>query len=304
MELKDIDLNLLVVFDRLLVERRVSRVAEALGLTQPAVSNALARLRRHLGDELFLRTSRGMEPTPLAQQLAAPVSQALSGLHAALNQRDTFDPATSRRAFTVAMTDIGEIYFLPRLMEALATRAPGIRINTALNATGALREEMEEGRIDLAIGLLPQLQGGFFQRRLFMQPYVCLLRRGHPLDRGPERGIDLQAFEAAQHVPVMSAGTGHGRVDDLLARAGVQRDVRLVVPHFVAVGHILSSTDMLATVPERFARMTTEPFRLVAYRHPASLPDIPIHVFWHARQHRDEGNAWLREVVGEVFGDG
>lgn len=294
MLLKDIDLNLLVVFNQLLIERRVSRAAESLGLTQPAVSNALARLRKLLGDELFLRTSSGMAPTPFAEQLAEPVATALGLLHSAVNQRVQFDPATSERAFTIGMTDIGEIYFLPRLMEALAREAPKLAISTVRNAAVNLRDAMEAGQVDLALGLLPQLKGGFFQRKLFSQRYVCLLRRGHRLDK---RAITLKEFSSAEHVVVMSAGTGHGKVDELLERNGVARTIRLRLPHFVAVGHILAGSDMIATVPERFADTVCAPFRLVSVRHPATIPDIAISLFWHAKAHRDPANRWLRERI-------
>jgi DNA-binding transcriptional LysR family regulator len=179
MKLEEIDLNLLVVFKHLLAERSVSRVADALGLTQPAVSNALARLRKLLGDDLFLRTPAGMVPTPFAEQLAESVTYALGMIHAALNQRATFEPRESERSFVVGMTDIGEIYFLPLLMDLLRRQAPGIRLSTCRNTAGNLRDDMEAGKVDLAIGLLPTLKGGFFQRRLFTQSYVCMLRQGH-----------------------------------------------------------------------------------------------------------------------------
>ena len=252
MELEEIDLNLLVVFQQLLVTRKVSQAAENLGLTQPAVSNALARLRRLLGDELFLRTAHGMQPTPYADQLAESVSYALAMIHGALNHKLGFDPATSRRVFKVGMTDIGEIYFLPRLLEHLAQVAPGVRLTTVRNSATDLKDAMEAGKIDLAIGLLPQLKAGFFQRRLFRQPYVCLFRQGHPLHK--RRRIGLEDFAKAQHVVVVSEGTGHGKVDELLERMGVARDVRLTVPHFVAIGHILQATQMVATVPEKMAQ--------------------------------------------------
>ncbi len=294
MELRDLDLNLLVVFRQLMLERRVSRAAESLGLTQPAVSNALARLRRLLGDELFLRSSRGMEPTPFAESLAEPVSHALGLLHGAVNQRSEFDPATSERAFTIGMTDIGEIYFLPVLMEALSTAAPKLVISTVRNTAVNLREAMESGQVDLALGLLPQLKGGFYQRRLFKQPYVCLLRRGHKLDK---RVITAKEFSAAEHVVVVSEGTGHGKVDELLERNGIIRRIRLTVPHFIAVGHILSRSDMIATVPLRFAETIAAPFGLVHVKHPATLPEIAINLFWHAKQHQDPANRWLRELL-------
>jgi DNA-binding transcriptional LysR family regulator len=298
MELQDIDLNLLVVFNHLLAERRVSRVADKLGLTQPAVSNALARLRKLLGDELFLRTTAGMVPTPFAEQLAEPVGYALGTIHSALNQRSTFSPETSDRSFTIGMTDIGEIYFLPTLMERLSQVAPGVALSTVRNTAVHLKDDMESGKVDLAIGLLPQLQGGFFQRRLFRQRYVCLLRQGHRLDK---KKITLAEFAAAEHLVVVSEGTGHGKVDELLKRSGIERKVRLTVPHFVGVGHILQSTDLVATVPERLAQRLVGPFGLSSIAHPAKLPDVAINVFWHAKFHKAPASQWLRGLVFDTF---
>lgn len=299
MQLNDIDLNLLVLFDALLRERRVSKVAEALGLSQPAVSNALARLRRLLDDPLFVRTQSGMEPTPLARQLGAPVAEALATLHGALNQRAAFGPHDSERVFTIGMSDIGEIYFLPRLMNAIAELAPGVTVSTVRNAAVDLKHELETGHVDLAIGLLPQLKGGFHQRRLFDQRYVCLYRRGHPLDR--RRAVTLADYAAAEHVRVVSAGTGHGRVDERLARRGVHRRIKLTVPHFVAVGHLLQHTDLVATVPEKLALALVEPFDLVHAPLPVPVPAAPITAFWHAKVHHDPANRWLRQVVAETF---
>lgn len=300
MQLRDIDLNLLVVFNQLLIDGRVSIVAETLGITQPAVSNALKRLRTLLKDELFLRTARGMEPTPFALQLAEPVAYALGTLHSALNQNVIYDPATSARTFTLAITDIGEIYFLPQLMEVVTRLAPNVRISTVRNTAASLKEDMEAGKVDLAIGLIPQLQAGFFQRRLFKQRYVCMLRRGHP---AADRPMTLELFQSLEHVLVVSAGTGHGEVDTMLDRAGVRRNVRLVVPHFVAVGHILHSTNLIATVPERLAMRCVEPFDLIAVPHPANLPEIAIKLFWHARYHRDPANRWLRQLIFDHFSE-
>jgi DNA-binding transcriptional LysR family regulator len=299
MELHALDLNLLVVFDQLMRQRQVSRAAEQLGVTQPAVSNALARLRRHLGDPLFVRTAAGMQPTPRAQALAAPVAEALAQLRAALSQRDDFTPATSTRQFRIGMTDIGEIYFLPWLLRTLAERAPGVTLSTVRNTAVNLAEELAAGQVDLAIGLLPQLKGGFFKRQLFNQRYVCLMRRGHPLAR---RTLDSAGYLGAEHVVVVSPGTGHGQVDEGLRRQGLARRVRLTVPHFVAIGHLLADTDLLATVPERLAESLATPFGLVARPMPIALPEAAISVFWHARQHKDAANRWLRGLAFERFG--
>jgi len=300
MELSDIDLNLLVTFHHLIVERRVSKVADNLGLTQPAVSNSLARLRRLFGDDLFVRTPAGMVPTPFAEQLAEPVGHALTMIRDGLNQQVHFDPFNVKRSLTIGMTDIGEIVFLPRLLEKLRQEAPGVTLSTVRNQATNLRAEMESGKIDLAIGPLPELKGGFFKRRLFLQRYVCLFRRGHPLDR---RRFTLADFTAAEHLVIVSAGTGHGKVDDLLRKAGIERNVRLTVPHFVSVGHLLQRLDLVATVTERLADSLVEPFGLTHRPHPVALPDVAINVFWHAKVHRSPIHQWLRGVVFELFGD-
>ncbi len=300
MELNEVDLNLLVVFNQLLIDRGVSKVATSLSLSQPGVSNALARLRKLTDDPLFLRTPKGMEPTPFAEQLAGPVAQALQVIRAAINQRASFDPATSTRAFTVGMTDIGEIYFLPRLMKELSRVAPGVSLSTVRNTTVNLQDEMEAGNVNLAIGLLPQLKAGYFQRSLFKQHYVCTFRRGHALDK---KQISLDEFSAADHVVVIAEGTGHGKADELLDRKKILRKVVLTVPHYVAVGHILHGSDLVATVPERLAQALAAPFALSYVRHPARLPEIGINLFWHARYNKDPANAWLRSLIIRLHGE-
>jgi DNA-binding transcriptional LysR family regulator len=300
MELSDIDLNLLLLFQRLMQERSVSTVAEQTNMSQPGVSNALAKLRRRLGDPLFVRGPGGVSPTPFALRLAEPVSQALATLHAALNPETGFDPLLANRTLTLGITDIGEVVFLPALVERLALVAPGIALNTVRNASVNLRDEMADGRVDLAIGLLPQLKGGFYQRRLFDQRYVCLFRRGHPLEDTP---LTLAAWREAGHLVVVSAGTGHGQVDEWLRRRGVRRNVRLTVPHFMSVGNILQRTDLIATVPERLALELAAPFSLVLRALPMTLPAAPIHLLWHSRVQQDEGNRWLRGVVVDLFAD-
>ena len=302
MELARLDLNLLLVFHHLLREKRVSAVATVLGMSQPAVSSALGRLRTSLGDELFLRTQHGMAPTPYALQLAEPVATALDGLQQALNVRAAFDPATSERRFTLAMTDVGEMYFLPVLMDELAQTAPGVTLQVVAVTSASLGADMASGRTDLALGLLPQLQAGFFQQALFRQPYVCLMREGHPLAAAPS--LALADFAAASHVRVIAAGTGHGRVDEALERQGLQRRIRLTVPHYVALGDVLGHSDLIATVPERFAQRVTTPFGLTTRPLPLAVDGSVIHQFWHARLHKDPGHQWLRELVAHSFGDG
>jgi DNA-binding transcriptional LysR family regulator len=298
MNLRDIDLNLLVIFNQLLIDRRVSTTADKLGLSQPAISNSLKRLRTLLKDELFVRTARGMEPTPYALHLIEPIGYALSTLQNALNQRDSFDPATSERTFTLGVTDIGEIYFMPTLMAMLSSEAPNIKISTLRHNTGHLSDDMAAGNVDIAIGLLPSLTTGFFQRRLFKQRYVCLFRQGHPTARNP---ISLAQYKSLPHVGVTSTNTGHSEVDEWMIRKGISRDIHLHVPHFVAVGHILQSSDLIATVPERFAQKCSGPFQLETSPLPFKLPEIAINLFWHAKYNREPANMWLRQRVIELF---
>jgi len=297
LNLRDIDLNLLVVFQQLYRERRVAAVAETLGLAQPAVRNALARLRKMLGDELFLRTGRGMEPTPYASYLAEPIANALASIRDTLERQLEFDPAASLRTFTLAMTDLGEIHFLPRLMGRLAELGPGVTISTVRNTSVNLGDELESGRVDIAIGLLPQLKAGFFQRLLFRQRYVCIFRKGHPLDRG---SMSLDDFEGAQHVVVVAGGTGHAMVDETIERRGIRRNVRLSVPHFIALGNILANTDLIATVPERYLRESMAPFNLTYLPLPVPVPEFDVNLFWHARFHKEPGNQWLRNVIADL----
>jgi DNA-binding transcriptional LysR family regulator len=302
MDISKIDLNLLVVLHHLLLKKRVSAVAEVLGMSQPAVSSALGRLRSTLGDELFLRTQGGMTPTPYALQLAEPVAMALDGLQQALNVRAAFDPVLSTRSFTLAMTDVGEMYFLPVLVDALTRSAPGVTLQVVSVTQASLKEDMATGRIDLAMGLLPQLQAGFFQQALFRQKYICLMRQGHALAEKDK--LHLAAFTAAEHVRIVAAGTGHGRVDVALENQKLRRQFRLTVPHYVALGDVLRHSNLIATVPERFADRVLEPFGLVKRDLPITLAQSAIHQFWHSRLHRDPGHQWLRQLTWGLFGDG
>lgn len=301
MDLNKLDLNLLLVFNQLMIERRVSAAAEILGVSQPAVSNALRRLRHLLEDELFLRTARGMEPTPFAEQLAEPIAYALDTINSALDQRSTFDPTRSDRRFTLGMTDIGEIYFLPPLLQRLQDIAPGVSVQTARPGIVDLRDEMEKGRVDATIGVLPNLQGGFFRQRLFRQKYACVFREAHPL--AARKPLTTEDFIAARHVSVVASGTGHSDIDKLLQRKGIDRRVVLTVPHFISVGFILQSMDLVATLPERVMTRLAEPFGLKSVAHPVKLPDHSIDLFWHAKLHRDPANQWLRRVIFEMFSE-
>lgn len=298
----NLDLNLLRVLVQVYEDRKVSAAAERLGMSQPAVSSALRRLRQVTGDKLFVPTARGMQPTPLAEQMAPALASALSSISDTMSCRVAFDAATSDRRFTLAMTDIGECHFLPPLSRLLRAQAPQISVATVRNTAINLRVEMEQGKVDLALGHLPDLSTDFHQRLLFRQRYVCLLRKGHPLDTAE---IPIDGYARAHHAVVLSVGTGHGRVDEFIARSGLKRRIVLKLPHFSALADVLEDSDVVATVPEVFAARSARRFNLSYRTHPLDLPPIDIGLFWHTKVHRDPASIWLRErILGEFQQDG
>jgi len=210
-----VDLNLLVLFDAVLRHRSVSRAAEAVGLSQPAVSNGLRRLREHFHDRLFVRTAEGMMPTPAAEALGGTVSAALAQLGAGLARRRAFDPGAETRTFTLIVTDIGEIVFLPRLLDTARRDAPRVSFRTVHLPAAATQRALESGDADLAVGFVPDLTAGVFQQRLFATEYVCMARSDHPAigDR-----VTRAQFMGATHAVADAEGTGHYVVAQALAR--------------------------------------------------------------------------------------
>lgn len=296
--LAKLDLNLLRVFEAVHAHGSASAAAEALGVTQPAVSNALRRLRQEFGDELFTRTAYGVSPTPLADRLAVSVSQALGVLREGLEPSPRFDPATARRKFHVLMSDIGEVAFLPDLLRWLQDEAPGVTLETMTLSAREARLSMESGALDLAVGFLPDLKAGFYQQRIFTQNYVCMVRAAHP-HIGPT--MTLKAFREARHAVVKAQGTGHGIVETMLDRAGIEPEVVLKLPHFLAVPMVIAETDTVVTVPQRlgeiFARIL--PVRLLP--HPLKIPPFQVNQYWHRRFHADPANQWLRNNFARLF---
>jgi len=298
MNLATLDLNLLRVFDAVYTHRNVSAAAAALSMSQPAVSNALRRLRREFADELFTRSPQGMNPTPQADRAAATVAQALSLLREGLEPGPTFEPAKARRKFTLIMSDVGEIVFLPRLLQFLQEAAPQVGVEAVTLPVKEARLAMEAGSVDLAIGFLPDLKAGFYQQRVFEQKYVCMLRKAHPTIG---ESMTMKAFIEARHAVVNAEGTGHGIVEAMFERAGLAPEAVVRLPHFLAAPMVVAATDLVATVPyklgELYARML--PVRLVP--HPLKIPAFQVNQYWHRRYHKDPANQWLRGHFARLF---
>jgi DNA-binding transcriptional LysR family regulator len=298
MNLATLDLNLLRVFDAVYTHRNVSAAAAALSMSQPAVSNALRRLRREFGDELFTRSPQGMNPTPAADRAAATVAQALLLLREGLEPGPSFDAASARRKFTLNMSDIGEIVFLPGLLQFLQQAAPQVSIEVVTLSVKEARLAMEGGAVDLAIGFLPDLKAGFYQQRLFEQKYVCMVRQGHPRIGD---SMTMKTFIEARHAVVNAAGTGHGIVEAMFERAGLAPEMIVRLPHFLAAPTVVAATDLVATVPskmgEHYARIL--PLRLLP--HPLRIPVFQVNQYWHRRYHKDPANQWLRGNFARLF---
>jgi DNA-binding transcriptional LysR family regulator len=299
-EPNSVDLNLLAVFQEVYRERQISAAAKRLGLTQSAVSNALARLRRTFGDELFVRTAHGMQPTPFAEQVAGPLGVAMAQVALALNQRSKFDPATSNRRFVLAMTDVGEVHFMPALIERCRVLAPHVQVSSVRAGTIDLKDALESGRVDLAIGPFDGISEALYQRMLFRQPYVSMIRAGHPLARGK---LTLERFVAAEHLLVDATDSPYDRINHLLEQAGIGKTTRFRVPHFTAVPYIVSASDLVVTVPQKLAERAAKPFGLKWIVPPLELPLLQTNLFWHRRFNQDPGAQWLRALVVEVFGE-
>ena len=203
MNVHAVDLNLLVVFDAIYRERKITSAADRLALSQPATSNALTRLRKLFDDPLFVRTVNGMVPTPFAQLLAEPIKDACDSARSALQLSSSFMPRSSTRTFTLCMSDIGEHVFLPPLLKRLTTEAPAVNVKVVQATLRDLHLGLESGEVDLAIGLFPNLPPGFFQQKLYVDRLVCVARKGHPAIGGP---ISLAEFRSLPHAQVRSLG--------------------------------------------------------------------------------------------------
>jgi DNA-binding transcriptional LysR family regulator len=298
--LNQLDLNLLRAFDAVLRRRSVTAAGAEIGLTQPAMSNALARLRRHFEDPLFVRTPRGMDPTPYARSIAGPVRQALALLETSLASGAAFDPAESERTFRLHMSDIGEMVFLPPLLERLQRVAPGLRVETRATPESAIEEALGCGELDLAVGFLPGLRAPVRSTRLFRDPYVCMMRADHP--RIGAR-LTRRRFCEASHVLVASVGAGHRVIEEMFVVEGLERRIALRVPHFMVVPMILERTDLVVAVPERVAAVFERLGRFKTRALPFEIPRTDVRVHWHERFEQEPGNRWVREQIIALFAE-
>ena len=297
MKLRSIDLNLLAVFDAIAAEGNLTRAAKKLGISQPAMSNALARLREALDDPLFVRTGRGMECTPRAKLMAEPIRQALDLMQNSLRADSAFDFASSRRTFTVAVEDYGEAVVMPRFMEWLNRAAPGVRVRIRPESGSALQAEMKSGGIDMAMDYHRSYSDDFRVQPLMEETLVSMVRQDHPLVGD---SLSLEQYATLAHVVIEPRSPRGPVVDRELKKHGLTRDIALQVPHFLSMPLIVRSTDFICTLPLRMARVYAEHFRLKVLRPPIDFPAIPIYLVWNKRLDADPGQQWLRNSFRDL----
>lgn len=298
-DIRSLDLNLLVVFDAVAEHASVSRAADAVGLSQPATSAALARLRVLFGDPLFVRTGARMQPTPRAAALAPAIRRVVETVRTEVLQGGAFDAATTDRTFGIVTPDIGEARFLPPLLARFAAQAPGAALRTLSMPRHAAAEALESGHAELAIGYFPDLhKAGFFRQKLFANGYVCIVRGGHPV-LGP--GLTRERYLAASHAVVRPEGREH-LLEEVLAGQGLRRRVVVEIAHFMTLLPVVAASDLVATVPRDLADVLLRHADLRLLDLPFASPVIDVHQFWHRRFHQDAGSVWLRGAVQALFG--
>ena len=295
-----IDLNLLRLFDAVYRARSVSRAAESLGLTQPAASHGLGRLRLLLQDALFTRAPGGVAPTPRAERLAVAVQTALGTLEDALNEPDRFDPGVSRKTFRIHMSDIGEGRFLPLLMARLGVLAPGVRLETLPLQPAEIAPALDNGRVDFAFGFLPNVRDT--QRaHLLKDRYIVLLREGHPFARGRRNAKAL--MDALQKLEYVAVRT-HAETLRILQLLNLEDRVRLTTEHFMVLPAIVRATDLAVVMPRNIARGFAQEDGYAIVEPAFPLRDFTVSLHWSKRFEADAANRWLRQVIVELFASG
>lgn len=295
-----LDLNLLVVFRVVAELKHVTRAAQYLGLSQPALSHALARLREALGDPLFVKSSRGMVLTPMAERLARPVAEALARLEREVLAPGPFAPATLKRVFNVRSTDLVESLVAAPLAARLQSSAPDVQISFTSTSFGLPREALETGAADLAVaGFFGDLPDGFYQQRLFTDGFLCAVRQDHPR-LAKKAKLTLDAYAGERHVLISPGGELSGTVDKALKAQKKGRVVVLGTSGFTVAGFVAAGSDLVLTAPARLVSQLAAHLPLKIFAPPLALPDIKIVQVWHERNHKDEGHKWFREQLQVV----
>lgn len=298
MNFHGIDLNLLVAFDALMNERNVTRAAILVGVSQPAMSAALSRLRKRFGDPLFLRSADGLLPTARARDLSEPISQALRQIEATLVNKPPFVPEKASLTFKLGLSDYPVFVLLPSLLQALGEKAPGISLNVhAFSDRDHAVDLLDAGTIDAAIGVPPlHADGRIMTQPVLRDEFVTIVASNHP-ERLHE--MDMKNYLSLTHILVSPEGELHGIVDQALAQQSKKRKLTLTLPQMFAVPTIVAQTRMTATVLKRVVLNSQLGHRLAIFPPPVALPEVAFDLIWHRRNHAHPAQRWFREFIAE-----
>lgn len=300
MDLRSLDMNLITVFGALLECRSVSRAADRIGLSQPAMSAALARLRVQFDDPLFVRSGSEMKPSPRAIALGPAIEKVLQTVRQELLQPALFEPAQCTRAFSILMPDLGEVIIVPSLLRALTLVAPSATLRVMSCARAATLELMESGDAELAVGYFPDLdRAHYFQQKLFDSTHIGVMRAKHPLLAGGTH-LSLAAYRDADHVLVRVDGRHHF-IEQFMIDHCLRISVRLELAHFMSLLPVLESSDLIATVPSDIAQVLARYASVCLVTLPIIPPSIPVRQYWPERVHKDPAHIWLRSLIHAQF---
>ena len=297
MKLNKVDLNLFVAFDAIYTASSLSGAAERLHVTQPAMSNTLNRLRELFDDPLFVRSGRGMMPTPGAQNIIGPVREALATLNTSIHKLQSFDPSVAQKTFRFSMRDVSEALIFPHLLKTLQNQAPGIAIESFLISPEEARKELASGQLDFVIDSPAYLDPQLCSEKLIQDQVICLVREDHPATAHP---LTLEKYLALPHILISSRRDGRAMVDTELEKLGKSRRIAMRIQHSLMVPELLSRTDMAMTTVSSFSNFQgtlsknpgTKKLRL-----PFEMPDVQMNLFWHKSADMDPANQWMREVI-------
>ena len=296
MKIKDTDLNLFIAFDVIYTEKNLTKSGQVLGITQPAVSNALARLRDLFNDELFIRTSRGMIPTPVANQLIGDIRNALSLIQNTISVSEKFDPSTAEMTFKISIGDTSEYRLLPLLIKELAEIAPRVKVETYLTPRKDAPRELASGAIDFSIDPPLQSDQHLKHEKIYQEDYVMIVRKDHPiLDK---EKITIEDYLDLSHIHISNRKTGMGHVDMTLYKLGLARDIYLRAQHFLVAPYIVEQSDMAITTTKGFAVD-----RNLAWRElPFDIDPLVLHLYWHENNDNESSSKWMRDLMLKTYG--
>ena len=294
MKLSDIDLNLFVVFDAIYTEGNLTRAGEIIGITQPAVSNSLSRLRNLFDDPLFVRTAEGMVPTPVSQNIIGSVRQALGLIRSSVQESDAFEPKASDKRFRVSMTDLSQSIVLPYLFGKITQDAPNVSIDCYQVRRRDMNIELASGNLDLAVDIPLTPDQQIRQAPLFSHPQVCLVRADHSRVKDH---LDLDTYRSLNHIHISSRRGGLGQVDLALGKMGKRRKISLRTQHYLATPELVMRSDLALTVPRVFADFVVSRLPVKYLQLPFEVPNLETYLYWHESTDQDQSNRWMRELI-------